>query len=77
MSTVGVPTLVAYGANVGTVRYDVHWVKPPSNTEVHHPRRRVLVFAECLLKVNLSEKVRYNRDDQLGEAVISVIANFL
>ena len=35
------------------------------------------VFAEYLLKVNFSEKVRYEKVDQLGEAVISVIANFL
>ena len=35
------------------------------------------VFAEYLLKVNFPEKVRYEKVDQLGEAVFSVITNFL
>ena len=34
------------------------------------------VFAKYLLKVNFSEKVRYDRDDRLTELIHSVIVNF-
>ena len=43
---------------------------PPGNGMISPPQK---VFAEYLLKVNFSEKVRYDRVDQL----VSVITNFL
>jgi len=42
-------------------------------TKYHTP---VEGFAEYLLKVNFSERVRYDRDDRLAELVRFLIANF-
>ena len=47
---------------------------PPKNKRTSPPWK---VFAEYLLKVNFSEKVRYDRDDRLAELVHFLIANFL
>ena len=64
---------VGCGATYGNGTYG--YIKtPPGNGMISPPQK---VFAEYLLKVNFSEKVRYDRVDQLGEALISVITNFL